>query len=91
MHLVAFCKVFQTMCLDLHFETSQNPQKFTPINIIRCVCFRTVSLLFLLIILLTVCTDYIDEAFDGKKLWPTDPYEKAQGRLIVEDFGNKVS
>ncbi len=41
--------------------------------------------------LLCVYTEYIDEAFDGKKLWPTDPFERAQGRLIVDEYGNKVS
>lgn len=39
----------------------------------------------------TVCyTDYIDEVFGEHKLWPTDPYKKAQGKLILNDFGEKV-
>ena len=44
------------------------------------------------LLLLTPCiTDFVDEYFDGKKLWPSDPFLKAQGKLIVEGFGNKVS
>ena len=36
-------------------------------------------------------TDYIDEVFGDKSLWPSEPYQKAQARLIVNDFGDKVS
>ncbi|XP_056385386.1 glutathione S-transferase omega-1-like isoform X1 [Hyla sarda] len=32
-----------------------------------------------------VC-DYLDEAYPGKKLTPADPYEKAQEKMILEQF-----
>ena len=34
--------------------------------------------------------DYIDEVFGDKSLWPTDPYEKAIDKVLVNDFGGKV-
>ena len=34
--------------------------------------------------------DYVDEVFPGKSLWPTDPYQKALDRLLLNDFGNQV-
>jgi glutathione S-transferase len=34
-----------------------------------------------------VTFDYIDEVFGNSKLWPTDPYKKAQSKLILNDFG----
>ncbi|XP_066457113.1 glutathione S-transferase omega-1-like [Eleutherodactylus coqui] len=37
-----------------------------------------------------VC-DYLDEAFPGKKLIPTDPYEKAQQKLLLEHFSTVIS
>ena len=49
-------------------------------------CF--VSLLGLWMLFVTA--DYIDEVFGGKSLWPTDPYHKALGKLLLTEFGNKV-
>ena len=34
--------------------------------------------------------DYIDEVFGDNKLWPTDPYLRAQTRLLLNDFGSQV-
>ena len=35
-------------------------------------------------------TDYVDEVFGDKSLWPTNPYQKALGKLLVSNFGNEV-
>ncbi|XP_056385160.1 glutathione S-transferase omega-1-like [Hyla sarda] len=37
-----------------------------------------------------VC-DYLDETYPGKKLTPADPYEKAQERMILEQFSRVTS
>ncbi|KAM8924431.1 glutathione S-transferase omega-1-like isoform 2-T2 [Pelodytes ibericus] len=37
-----------------------------------------------------VC-DYLDEAFPGKKLTPSDPLEKAKQKMILEHFSGVVS
>ncbi|XP_075114596.1 glutathione S-transferase omega-1-like [Leptodactylus fuscus] len=37
-----------------------------------------------------VC-DYLDEAFPGKKLTPSDPYEKAQQKMLLEHFSKYTS
>ena len=36
------------------------------------------------------CIDYIDEVFGDKSLWPSKPNPKAQSRILVTDFGDKV-
>lgn len=33
-----------------------------------------------------VACEYLDEAFPGKKLMPSDPYERACYRMLLEDF-----
>ena len=35
--------------------------------------------------------EYIDEVFGDGHSWPTDPYKKAQAKLLLTDFGDKVS
>ena len=42
-------------------------------------------------IIVDVYVDYIDDVFGEKKLWPSDPYARAQSSLILDAFGNKVS
>ncbi|XP_065838584.1 glutathione S-transferase omega-1-like [Oscarella lobularis] len=38
-----------------------------------------------------ICIDYIDAAFpDGKKLFPSNPGEKAKAQLLVANFSNQV-
>ena len=39
---------------------------------------------------LFVSVDYIDEVFGDKSLWPSQPNPKAQLRILVTDFGDKV-
>lgn len=34
--------------------------------------------------------DYVDEVFGDKPLWPTNPYQKALGKLLVSSFGDEV-
>ena len=38
-----------------------------------------------------ILIDYIDEVFGDGPSWPTDPYKKAQAKLLLNDFGDKVS
>ncbi|KAM4636485.1 glutathione S-transferase omega-1-like [Discoglossus pictus] len=38
-----------------------------------------------------IICDYLDEAYPGKKLNPEDPFQKAQQRMIVEQFSKLVS
>ncbi len=38
-----------------------------------------------------VHVDYIDEVFGDKSLWPSQPNPKAQLRILVTDFGDKVA
>ncbi|XP_046542479.1 LOW QUALITY PROTEIN: glutathione S-transferase omega-1-like [Haliotis rubra] len=33
-----------------------------------------------------ICSDYVDEAYPNNKLTPSDPYRRAQDRIIVELF-----
>lgn len=33
-----------------------------------------------------ITCEYLDEAFPGKKLMPSDPYERACQRMLLEDF-----
>ena len=44
-----------------------------------CVCFS-----------FSCGADYVDEVFGDKSLWPTDPYQKALGKLLVSNFGDEV-
>ena len=37
----------------------------------------------------SVCDDYLDEIYPQKSLNPSDPYQKAQDRMLMEVF-NKV-
>ena len=37
-----------------------------------------------------ICVDYIDEVFGDRSLWPSQPNPKAQSRILVTDFGDKV-
>ncbi|NXY62159.1 GSTO1 transferase, partial [Callaeas wilsoni] len=34
----------------------------------------------------TITCEYLDEAFPGKKLMPSDPYERACQRMLLEEF-----
>ena len=45
----------------------------------------------ILVPLSSTLTDYIDEVFGDKSLWPTDPYKKARAKLVLNDFGSQVS
>ena len=42
------------------------------------------------IITMFFCVDYIDEVFGDKSLWPSQPNPKAQSRILVTEFGDKV-
>ena len=33
-----------------------------------------------------ITCEYLDEAYPGKKLWPSDPYEKACQKMVFESF-----
>ena len=33
-----------------------------------------------------ITCEYLDEAYPGKKLWPSDPYEKARQKMVFESF-----
>ena len=44
----------------------------------------------LIAIVFPLYVDYVDEVFPGKSLWPTDPYHKALGKLLLNDFGSEV-
>ena len=35
----------------------------------------------------TICNDYLDEVYPDEKLNPTDPYEKAKQRILLERWG----
>lgn len=38
-----------------------------------------------------IVADYIDEAYPSqRKLHPTDPYQKAQNRILLEKYGSSV-
>ncbi|XP_068111467.1 glutathione S-transferase omega-1-like [Hyperolius riggenbachi] len=39
---------------------------------------------------LIVC-EYLDEAFPGVKLFPSDPYEKAQQKMVMEQFNGIIA
>ena len=36
-------------------------------------------------------SDYIDEVFGDKSLWPAAPHQKALARILVTEYGDKVS
>ncbi|NWZ35428.1 GSTO1 transferase, partial [Brachypodius atriceps] len=38
-----------------------------------------------------ITCEYLDEAFPGKKLMPSDPYERACYRMLMEDFSKITS
>ncbi|XP_062352361.1 glutathione S-transferase omega-1 isoform X2 [Cinclus cinclus] len=38
-----------------------------------------------------ITCEYLDEAFPGKKLMPSDPYERACQRMLLEDFSKVLS
>ncbi|KAM4775779.1 glutathione S-transferase omega-1-like isoform 1-T1 [Cyanocitta cristata] len=38
-----------------------------------------------------ITCEYLDEAFPGKKLMPSDPYERACQRMLLEDFSKITS
>ena len=62
-----------------------------------CVCacqlvgIFTIENVVCFIVLLCLCSDYVDEVFGGKSLWPAKPHQKALARILVTDFGDKVS
>ncbi|XP_046563826.1 glutathione S-transferase omega-1-like [Haliotis rubra] len=37
-----------------------------------------------------ICSDYVDEAYPNNKLTPSDPYRRAQDRIIVELFSKGI-
>ncbi|XP_003382979.1 PREDICTED: glutathione S-transferase omega-1-like [Amphimedon queenslandica] len=38
-----------------------------------------------------VTFEYIDEVFGDSHSWPTDPYKKAQAKLLLSDFGDRFT
>ena len=52
-----------------------------------CLC---VVCLFVCLFVFPCAADYVDEVFGDKSLWPTNPYQKALGKLLVSNFGNEV-
>ncbi|XP_014739303.1 PREDICTED: glutathione S-transferase omega-1 [Sturnus vulgaris] len=38
-----------------------------------------------------ITCEYLDEAFPGKKLMPSDPYERAYQKMLLEDFSKITS
>ncbi|KAM9323790.1 glutathione S-transferase omega-1-like [Gastrophryne carolinensis] len=38
-----------------------------------------------------VVCEYLDEVFPGVRLMPSDPYEKAQGRMLLEQYSGVIS
>ena len=38
-----------------------------------------------------VYADYVDDVFNKGALWQSDPLIKAQAKLLLNDYGNKVS
>ena len=51
-------------------------------------CHMHVLLVYLFVF--PCAADYVDEVFGDKSLWPTNPYQKALGKLLVSNFGSEV-
>ena len=69
-----------SLCLKLKISTvSGDTQQQMSHACVAClfVCFPCAA-------------DYVDEVFGDKSLWPTNPYQKALGKLLVSNFGSEV-
>lgn len=37
-----------------------------------------------------ITCEYLDEVYDGKKLFPSDPFEKAQQKMLLELYSKVI-
>ena len=63
-------------------------------NILKKILSAEHSFIFLFFQMLSesaICNDYLDEVYPDEKLNPTDPYEKAKQRILLERWGKVMT
>ena len=80
----------QCTCIGGGSETPRLSMTTLSLDIRHKCPLRVPYCIIVNLLVIPVYTDYLDDVCGEKKLWPTDPYTRAQASLILDAFGNKV-